>query len=92
MNNEILEKAKEIRRSLDSLPCFQEFYNLKNLIEKNEELKELRKEIAVLAKQGLLKERDNLLSVYNSHPLVNNYNICKEEIISILSEIKDLLS
>ena len=89
--DEILNKAKEIREEVDDLPQVKEYYRLKELYENDDELKRLRGEIARLASEGKNKERKALLEIYNSHPLVSNYNQAKEEVIILLNEIKNIL-
>lgn len=89
--DEILTKAKEIRQEVDNLPQVKEYYRLKELYENDDELKRLRGEIAKLASEGKNKERKALLEIYNSHPLVSNYNQAKEEVIILLNEIKNIL-
>ena len=90
--DKIIEEAKSLREDIDSLPEIQEYYRLRTLMENDEELSRLRTEIARLASEGKLEERKNLLEIYNSHPLVNNYNIAMEEAKSILRAIKDIIN
>ncbi len=90
--DKIIEDAKSLRNDIDSLPEIQEYYRLKELMEKDKELSRLRKEIARLASEGKTEERKNLLAIYNSYPLVNNYNIAMEEAKSILRAIKDIIN
>lgn len=90
--DKIIEEAKSLRNGIDSLPEIQEYYRLKNLMENDEELATLRKEIARLAQEGKNEERKNLLEIYNNHPLVNNYNLAMEEAKSILLAIKDIIN
>ena len=90
--DKIIEEAKSLRNDIDSLPEIQEYYRLKTLMENDEELRRLRTEIARLAKEGKTEERKNLLAVYNSNPLVNNYNIAMDEAKSILRAIKDIIN
>ena len=78
--DKILELTKELKEEINKLPEMQEYLRLKELLEKDNELADLRKEMARLANIGKIKERDNLLKIYNSHPLVNNYYAAKEEI------------
>lgn len=89
--DEILTKAKEIREEVDNLPQVKEYYRLKELFENDDELKRLRGEIVRLASEGKNKQRKALLEIYNSHPLVSNYNQVKEEVIILLNEIKHIL-
>ena len=90
--DKIIEEAKALRKDIDSLLAIQEYYRLKSLMENDEELKRLRLEIVRLAKEGKTEERKNLLEVYNSHPLVNNFYIAEEEAKLILNSIKDILN
>lgn len=90
--DKIIEEAKSLRKDIDSLPEIQEYYRLRNLMENDKGLSRLRIEIARLANEGKLEERKNLLEIYNSHPLVNNYSIAMEEAKSILRTIKDIIN
>ena len=90
--DKIIEEAKSLRNDIDSLPEIQEYYRLRDLMENDKDLSRLRIEIARLAKEGKVEERKNLLEIYNSHPLVNNYNIAMEEAKSILRTIKDIIN
>ena len=90
--DKIIEEAKSLRDDIDSLPEIQEYYRLRNLMENDKELSRLRIDIARLANEGKVEERKNLLEIYNSHPLVNNYNIAMEEAKSILRTIKDIIN
>ena len=92
MNDEIIKQAKSLRHDIDNLPSIKEYYRVKDLYEKDEELKVMRTEIARLKSEGKEEERKNLLERYNKHPLVNNYELAKEEVISILSVIKDIIN
>ena len=90
--NEIDRALKELKNALDNEPLIQEYLTLKEAIEKDIELANMRSDIARLTSEGKLEERDALLEVYNSHPLVVNFNQTKEEVVSLLKEIKDILS
>ena len=43
---------------------------------KNEEINNLKNEICRLEKQGKKEEKNNLLSIFNSHPLIVNFITC----------------
>ena len=86
------EAIKELATELYALPEVKEFLRLKECLEKDKELKAMRLEIARLTNEGKIEEHNNLLNVYNSHPLVVNYQAMREEIISLLNQIKDILS
>ncbi|MCR5505564.1 MAG: YlbF family regulator [Bacilli bacterium] len=91
MNDKVVDKAKEVRKALEELPEVQEYLKLKDLLEHDESLKEMRNNIARLKKENKIEERDNLLKIYHSHPLVNNFYLAKEEVKSILLTIQSLL-
>ena len=89
--DKVIETAEKLKQSLLELPEVKEYLNLKDLYEKDESLKQMRLDIARLKKEGKEEERNNLIAVYNNHPLVNNYNIAKEEVKAILETIKNMI-
>ena len=89
--DKIIEEAKSLREDIDSLPEIKEYYRLKELYENDQTLKEMRRDIARLKSEGKEEERNNLLQIYNSHPLVNNYEMAKEEAEHILLVIKNII-
>lgn len=89
--DKIVQDAKSLREEIDSLPSVQEYYRLKSLYEADEELANMRKEIARLKKEGKEEERKNLLERYQNHPLVNNYEAAKQEVESLLLVIKNII-
>ena len=89
--DEVVELAKTLKQEIDKLPEMQEYLRLKSLLEKDEELATMRGEIARLQNKGKIKEKENLLAIYNSHPLVNNFYIAKEEVTNLLSSISQIL-
>ena len=60
-------------------------------MEEDEHLSEMRTQIARLKSEGKNEENKNLLEVYNNHPLVNNYNIAREEAIELLKSVKKII-
>ena len=89
--DKIIEKAKSLREDIDNLPEVKEYYRLKELYENDLELKKMRVDIARLKNEGKEEERNNLLHIYNSHPLVVNYEAAKEEVKHILLALKDII-
>ena len=89
--DKIIEEAKSLREDIDSLPEIKEYYRLKELYENDQTLKEMRRDIARLKSEGKEEERNNLLQIYYSHPLVNNYEMAKEEAEHILLVIKNII-
>ena len=90
--NKTDEALEKLAKELYALPEVQEYLELKENIESDKELKEMRLEIARLTNEGKREEHDNLLKVYNSHPLVVNYQVTREELYNLLNQIKDILS
>lgn len=89
--DEVIEKAKKLKVEIDNLPEMKEYLRLKKLLENDAELANMRSEIARLENEGKKKEKENLLNIYNSHPLVNNYLLAKEEITTILLSISQII-
>lgn len=89
--DEVLELANELRKAIDETPEFQEYQRVKVLYENNKELETMRREIARLANEHKEEERKNLLAVYNSHPLVVNYEASKKEVTEILLTVKNII-
>lgn len=87
----VIEEAKALRKDIDSTPEAQEYYQLKALYENDEELKRMRREIARLKSEEKEEERSNLLALYNSHPLVNNFRIAEEELKELLRTIQTII-
>ena len=92
MNNELELSLEKLKDELDNSSIIQEYLSLKQVLENDEELKKMRDEIARLASENKLEERDALLAIYNSHPIVTNYEQAREEVINLLNQIKDILS
>ena len=89
--DKVVQDAKKLREEIDNLPTVQEYYHLKSLYEADEELANMRREIARLKNEGKEEERKNLLEIYNNHPLVNNYELAKQEVESLLLVIKNII-
>lgn len=89
--DKVIEKAKELSNEILNTPEVKEYLRLKELFEKDKELAELRINIASLTNEGKLEERDNLLKIYNSHPLVANYETAKEAVRSLLETVKQII-
>lgn len=90
--DKVIEKAKELRKELDSLPLFQEYKRVKDSIESDQEIQELKKQIVRAKSEGRLEDHKRLLNEYNSHPLVNNLNRLEEEVKNYLTEISEILN
>ena len=87
----VLEKAKELRVSIEETSEYQEYLKNKELLEKSEDVIELKHNIANLRAKGKLEEAKNLEKLYNAHPLVNNYEASKDALYQLLKTIKSIL-
>ena len=85
-----LEKAKELRAEIDQTPEMKEYLKYKELLENNEDVIELKHNIANLRAKGKIKEADNLLALYDNHPLVVNYLASKEALLQLLRTIESM--
>ena len=89
--DKILEKAKELRLAIEETSEYKEYIKDKELLEKNEDVIELKHNIANLRAQGKIKESKNLEVFYNNNPLVANYEASKEALFQLLKTIESLL-
>ena len=89
--DKILEKAKELRLAIEETSEYKEYIKNKELLEKNEDVIELKHNIANLRAQGKIKESKNLEVFYNNNPLVANYEASKEALFQLLKTIESLL-
>lgn len=100
----ISRNIKSLRKTLQNSTIFQEYYNLKEQINRSEELKKIKKKLNEL-KQLLTKnvnnrelhslyskEYESVLNEYNNHPLIQNYEYIKEEVKNELNFIKEQIS
>ncbi len=88
--NKIDKKIDEYIQKLFKTPLFETYFQLKTLIENDENLSRQRKAIA-LAKKNNEKNYSLLLNEYNSNPLINNFLNVKEEVKIVLEEIKQII-
>ncbi|MDY4849358.1 MAG: YlbF family regulator [Bacilli bacterium] len=89
--DKIISKAQEIASLLKQEPLIEEFLKVKKIYENDEYLLSLRQEIAKLKSENKEEERQNLIKVYESHPIVNNYYFLLDEVNNFLFEIKNAL-
>jgi len=79
--------SRKIHDELMTYPEVKEYFRLKKLIEESNELSDLKKQIENSCKTNK-KQFENFKKKYDSHPLIINYNQIKEEVLSLLNEIK----
>ena len=89
--DKVLEKAKELRLAIEETPEFKEYIKNKELLENSGDVLELKHNIANLKAKGKLVEAKNLEKLYESHPLVNNYEASKEALYQLLKTIESII-
>ena len=89
--DKVLEKAKELRLAIEETAEYQEYIKNKQLLENNKDVIELKHNIANLKAQGKLEEAKNLEKLYNSHPLVNNFEVSKDALYELLKTIQNII-
>ncbi len=82
---------KELKDALYQRKEVQEYLKNKKLLEEDISLKKMREDIARLKVDGKEVERNNLLKIYESHPLVNNFEASKKEVESLIQSLKDII-
>ena len=90
MDEKIQALVNELKSSLYETKEFKEYFALKALYEKDEEIKSILLILKSTPKDS--KEYRAALEEYNSHPLITNYNHAKKEVESILRTIKDIIN
>lgn len=94
----------EFKKELLNEPCVKEYFYYKNLVENDESIKKLDEEVPFHQKE-MCKNKDNnevyfkekalyeeLKNKLDSNPILVNYKIAKEEVFSLLVDIKHILS
>ena len=103
MNN-IDELLSSLKEELFNEDCVKEYFYYKNLVEKDATLKELDEQVRFHQKE-MCKNKDNneiyfkekaiyedLKSQLDNNPILINYQIAKDEVFSLLVDIKHILS
>ena len=89
--DKVLEKAKELKAAIDETPEMKEYLHNKEQFENSEEVIELKHNIANLRAKGKFEKANNLLALYNNHPIVVNYEASKEALYELLNTIQTLI-
>lgn len=93
----------ELKNELFNEQCVKEYFYFKNLVEKDESIKKLDEEVRFHQKE-MCKNKDNnelyfkekalyeeLKSKLDNNPILINYQIAREEVFSLLVDIKHIL-
>ena len=86
-----IELAKEISEKISELPEAQEYLKLKKIIEEDEEIQSLQKEIISLQNKGEKAKADELLKKLNSIPVVVNFEQIRGQLADTLKVISNIL-
>ena len=102
--NKFEKTLEEFKKELFNEQCVKEYFYYKDLVEKDESIKKLDEEARFHQKE-MCKNKDNnevyfkekaLYEEYknklDNNPVLINYQIAKEEVFSLLVDIKHILS
>ena len=84
-----IELATEISEKIAELPEAKEYLRLKKIIDEDEEIKALQKEIISLQNKGEKAKADELLKKLNSIPIVINFQEIRGQLADTLSKVYD---
>ena len=90
--NETIELAHELKKEILNDPLIVEYLRIKNLYQSNDEINALKHDISLAKAHHQNELHKELLAKYNSHPLVVNYNVLKEEVNEYLLEISKIVN
>ena len=86
-----IELAKEISEQIAELPEAKEYLRLKKIIDEDEEIKNLQKEIVSLQHEGEKAKADELLKKLNAMPIVINFEEIRGQLADTLKVISNIL-
>ena len=86
-----IELATEINEKIAELPEAKEYLRLKKIIDEDEEIKALQKEIISLQNKGEKAKADELLKKLNSMPIVINFQEIRGQLADTLKVISNIL-
>lgn len=87
--NKILKKAYYLKDEINKEELVKQYLYLKQLIENDKQLMDLRKKIAFYKSKNDKDNYEKYFSIYNLHPLINNFYLLKDELKDFLYEIKE---
>ena len=86
--NKVSDSILELKETIFKEPTVQEYLTLKKAIKESEELIKLQEDILYFNKNNQSMKAKELMEIYNSHPLIVNYNNVKDDVNDLLNEIK----
>ena len=90
MDNPI-ELAEQIKDKIHDLPEAKEYLRLKKIIDEDEEINKLQKEIASLRSNGKIKEAKTLTDKLNNMPIIVNFEAVRAQLADTLKVISNIL-
>ena len=90
--DKIITLANELKAELDSLPLFQEYKRVDELVRNDKELNDLKREIALAKAHHNDELHSHLLAKYNNHPLIKNLEVLKSDVYNYLSEVSEIIN
>ena len=95
---------EQFKLELFNEPCVKEYFYYKNLLEKDDSIRRLDEEVRFHQKEMCKNKNNNeayfkekaiyeeLKNKLDNNPILVNYQIAKEEVFSLLVDIKHILS
>lgn len=90
MDNPI-ELAEKIKDRIYDLPEAKEYLRLKKIIDEDEEINKLQKEIVLLRSNGKAEEANALTNKLNAMPIIVNFEAVRAQLADTLKVISNIL-
>ena len=90
MDNPI-ELAEQIKDKIYDLPETKEYLRLKKIIDEDEEINKLQKEIVLLRSNGKAEEANALTNKLNAMPIIVNFEAIRAQLADTLKVISNIL-
>ncbi|MGM9873787.1 MAG: hypothetical protein ACI31G_02555 [Bacilli bacterium] len=89
--NKIKKLTLKLKEQIYEEPLVKEYFRLKQLIENDEQISLLKKQIAKSKKEKNDIEYNRLMELYNDNPLIKNFSSVENEVYALLNQIKESL-
>lgn len=90
--NKSIELAVELKKEIENDPLIKEYRRIKDLVDSDQDIAKLKKEIALAKTSNNNSLHKELLKKYHEHPLISNLEVLKEEVNDYLSEISKIVN
>lgn len=85
------ELAEQIKDKIYDLPEAKEYLRLKKIIDEDEEINKLQKEIVLLRSNGKAEEANALTNKLNTMPIIVNFEAVRAQLADTLKVISNIL-